>query len=362
MRPRCCCKICKERSAKAETFITKAVRTGERKMSRERGNAAIVGVGGCLPEKVLTNEELAQMFSVDAEWIEQRTGIKERRTADASQAASDLGVVAAERALAQAGISASEVDLIIVATTLGDMQTPSTACIIQERLGIKNVPAFDLSAACTGFVYALTVGAQFIANEFYRTILVIGVDLGSKMVNWSDRDTCILFADGAGAVLLRSAKPGYGFLAMQIGADGSGSRSLQIPAGGSRMPVTPEIIEAKLNKVCMNGFRIFSFAMKKIAEVTEQALTAAGIRKEDVNLIIPSQANLRIIEASMRLLEFPMEKVMVNLDKYGNMSAASIPIALGEAVADGRIKPGDVIVLTGVGAGTTWGSIVIRWG
>ena len=302
------------------------------------------------------------MLSIDAEWIEQRTGIKQRRIADASQAASDLGVIAAERALAQAGISANEVDLIIVATTSGDMQTPSTACIIQERLGIKNIPAFDLVSACSGFIYALTVGAQFIANEFYRTLLVIGVDLGSKALNWSDRDTCILLADGAGAVLLRPAQPEYGFLAMQIGADGSGSRYLQVPAGGSRMPVTPEIIEAKLHKVCMNGYEIFTFAIKKIAEVTEQALAAAGIRKEDVHMLIPSQANLRIIEAAARLLEFPMEKVMVNLDKYGNTTAASIPIALCEAVKEGRINPGDIIVLTGVGAGMAWGSIVMRWG
>lgn len=331
------------------------------KMPKERINAAIFGVGSCLPDKVLTNDELAQMFSIDAEWIEQRTGIKQRRIAAASQAASDLGLVAAERALAQAGISADEVDLIIVATSTGDMQLPATACIIQERLGLKNIPAFDLSAACTGFVYALTVGAQFIANEFYRTILVIGVDLASGILNWSDCNTSILLADGAGAVLLRPAKPGYGFLMMQIGADGAGSGSVQIPAGGSRTPVTPEIIEAKLNKVCMNGHEVFTFAMKKMAEVTEQALVSAGIRKEDITMIIPSQANIRIIEAAMRLLEFPMEKVMVNLEKHGNTMAAAIPIALREALEDDRIKPGDIIVLTGVGAGTTWGSIVMRW-
>ena len=332
------------------------------KMPRERINAAIFGVGCYLPNKVLTNEELAQMLSIDAEWIEQRTGIKQRRIAAASQAASDLGLVAAERALAQAGISADKVDLIIVATSTGDMQLPATACIIQERLGLKNVPAFDLSAACTGFVYALTVGAQFIANEFYRTILVIGVDLGSGILNWSDQNTSILLADGAGAVLLGPAKPGYGFVAMQIGADGAGSGSVLIPAGGSRTPVTPEIIAAQLNKVCMDGYEVFTFAMKKMAEVTEQALASAGIRKEDVHMLIPSQANIRIIEAATRLLEFPMKKVMANLEKYGNTMAASIPIALCEALEGGRIKPGDIIVLTGVGAGETWGAIVMRWG
>ena len=311
---------------------------------------------------MLTSDELARSLSIDAEWIRQRTGINERRIASASQAASDLGTAAAEKALAQAGISADELDLIIVATTSGDMQTPSTACIIQERLGVKNIPAFDLAAACSGFIYALTVGAQFIANEFYRTILVIGVDLGSGILNWSDQNTSILLADGAGAVLLGPAKPGYGFVAMQIGADGAGSGSVLIPAGGSRTPVTPEIIAAQLNKVCMDGYEVFTFAMKKMAEVTEQALASAGIRKEEVHMLIPSQANLRIVEAAARLFEFPMEKVMTNLNRCGNTIAASIPIALDEAVADDRINSGDIIVLTGVGAGTTWGAIVMRWG
>lgn len=310
---------------------------------------------------MLTNDELAQRLSIDADWIKQRTGIQERRIADASQAASDLGLAAAEKALAQAGICADELDLIIVTTTSNDMQTPSTACIIQERLGVKNIPAFDLAAACAGFIYALTVGAQFIANEFYRTILVIGVDLGSRVVNWSDRNTCILLADGAGAVVLRPARPGYGFLSMQIKADGSGAPFMQVPAGGSRLPITPEILEAKLNKACMNGHEIFTFAIKKIAEVTQQALESAGIHKDEVHLLIPNQANLRIIEAAARQLDFPMEKVMVNLDKYGNTGAASIPVALCEALENGRIQSGDRIVLTGVGAGMAWGSIVMRW-
>jgi 3-oxoacyl-[acyl-carrier-protein] synthase-3 len=333
-----------------------------KKISGNKIAAAICGVGAYLPAQVLTSEELAQRLAIDAEWIRQRTGINERRIAAASQAASDLGAAAAAKALAQAGISADEVDLIIVTTTSGDMQTPSTACIIQERLGVKNIPAFDLAAACSGFIYALTVGAQFIANEFYRTILVIGVDMGSRVLNWSDRDTSILLADGAGAVLLRPARPGYGFLSMELRADGAGAKYMQVPAGGSRLPVTHEIIDAKLHKAHMNGHEIFTFAIKKIAEVTQQALASAGIPKEAVHLLIPNQANLRIIEAAARLLEFPMEKVMVNLDRYGNTGAASIPIALCEAVESGRIQPGHIVVLTGVGAGMAWGSLVMRWG
>ncbi len=330
-------------------------------MINKRVKAGIVGIGVCLPDKVLTNDEIAKMVDTSDEWIQERTGIKERRIAEDSQAASDLGVIAAQRALAQAGVSADEVGLIIVATATADMQFPSTACIIQDRLGIKNIPAFDVTAGCTGFIYALTIAAQFIANDFCRTVLVIGTEVLSKVTNWTDRETCILLADGAGAVALQPTAQGSGILSMKIGSDGAGGKHLQLPAGGSRLPVTPELIEANRNKLHMDGPEVFKFAMKMLPEVTEQALALAGLRKDDIDLIVPHQANIRIIEAAARRLDLPMEKFMVNLDRYGNTSSASIPIAMHEALESGRIKSGDVVVLTGFGAGLTWGSIVMRW-
>lgn len=324
-------------------------------------SAGIIGVGMYAPEKVLTNAELAGMLNVTEEWIETMSGIRERHIAAPSQAASDLGAVAAQRALAQAGVSSDEVDLIIVSTSTPDMQFPSTACIIQERLGIKNVPAFDLTAVCSGFVYALTVGAQFIANEFYRTVLVIGTEAVSRVINWSDKDTCMLIGDGAGAVVLRQVPSGYGVLSAKLGADGSGASFMMVPAGGSRKPPTAEVIEKKMNKIQMNGQEVFKFAMKKLPEVTEQALELANLHTEDLKLIIPHQANRRIIEAAARRMELPMEKFMVNVERYGNTSSATIPIALHEALETGRIKSGDLIALTGFGGGLAWGSLIMRW-
>ena len=324
-------------------------------------SAGIIGVGMYAPEKVLTNAELAGMLNVTEEWIETMSGIRERHIAAPSQAASDLGAVAAQRALAQAGVSSDEVDLIIVSTSTPDMQFPSTACIIQERLGIKNVPAFDLTAVCSGFVYALTVGAQFIANEFYRTVLVIGTEAVSRVINWSDKDTCMLIGDGAGAVVLRQVPSGYGVLSAKLGADGSGASFMMVPAGGSRKPPTAEVIEKKMNKIQMNGQEVFKFAMKKLPEVTEQALELANLHTEDLKLIIPHQANRRIIEAAARRMDLPLEKFMVNVERYGNTSSATIPIALHEALETGRIESGDLIALTGFGGGLAWGSLIMRW-
>ena len=324
-------------------------------------NAGIIGVGMYAPEKVLTNAELARMLNTTEEWIEAMSGIKERHIAAPSQATSDLGTIAAQRALARAGVSPDEVDLIIVSTSTPDMQFPSTACIIQERLGIKNVPAFDLTAVCSGFVYALTVGAQFIANEFYRTVLVIGTEAVSRVINWSDKDTCMLIGDGAGAVVLRQVPSGYGVLSAKLGADGSGASFMMVPAGGSRKPATAEVIEQKMNKIQMNGSEVFKFAMKKLPEVTEQALELANLHTEDLKLIIPHQANRRIIEAAARRMELPMEKFMVNVERYGNTSSATIPIALHEALETGRIESGDLIALTGFGGGLAWGSLIMRW-
>ena len=324
-------------------------------------SAGIIGVGMYAPEKVLTNAELAGTLNTTAEWIETMSGIRERHIAAPSQAASDLGLVAAQRALARAGVSPDEVDLIIVSTSTPDMQFPSTACIIQERLGIKNIPAFDLTAVCSGFVYALTVGAQFIANEFSRTVLVIGTEAVSRVINWSEKETCMLIGDGAGAVVLRQVPAGYGVLSAKLGADGSGANFMMVPAGGSRKPATAEVIEKKMNKIQMNGQEVFKFAMKKLPEVTEQALKLANLYTEDLKLIIPHQANRRIIEAAARRMDLPMEKFMVNVERYGNTSSATIPIALHEALETGRIEAGDLIALTGFGGGLTWGSLIMRW-
>ena len=323
--------------------------------------AGIIGVGMYAPEKVLTNAELSGMLHTTEEWIESMSGIRERHIAAPSQAASDLGAIAAQRALARAGVSPDEVDLIIVSTSTPDMQFPSTACIIQERLGIKNVPAFDLTAVCSGFVYALTVGAQFIANEFYRTVLVIGTEAVSRVINWSDKDTCMLIGDGAGAVVLRQVPSGYGILSAKLGADGSGASFMMVPAGGSRKPATAEVIEQKMNKIQMNGSEVFKFAMKKLPEVTEQALELANLHTEDLKLIIPHQANRRIIEAAARRMDLPLEKFLLNVEHYGNTSSATIPIALHEALETGRIESGDLIALTGFGGGLTWGSLIMRW-
>ena len=324
-------------------------------------NAGIIGVGMYAPEKVMTNAELAGMLNITEEWIEAMSGIKERHIAAPSQAASDLGTVAAQRALARAGVSPGEVDLIIVSTSTPDMQFPSTACLIQERLGVKNIPAFDLTAVCSGFVYALTVGAQFIANEFYRTVLVIGTEAVSRVINWSDKDTCMLIGDGAGAVVLRQVPSGYGILSAKLGADGSGASFMMVPAGGSRKPATAEVIEQKMNKIQMNGSEVFKFAMKKLPEVTEQALELANLHTEDLKLIIPHQANRRIIEAAARRMDLPLEKFLLNVEHYGNTSSATIPIALHEALETGRIESGDLIALTGFGGGLAWGSLIMRW-
>ena len=327
----------------------------------EKINAGIAGIGVCVPKQVLTNDELAQMVDTSDAWIQERTGIRERRIAAPDQAASDLGVVAARQALANAGVTPQEIDLIIVATATPDMQFPATACLIAEKLGLDTTPAFDVAAGCTGFIYALTIGSQFIVNRFYRNVLVIGAEVLSKVTNWTDRETCILLADGAGAVVLRPVAADRGILAMKLGADGAGGKDLSLPAGGSRMPLTAEGLAANLNKLHMNGSEVFKFAMKMLPEVTGQVLALAGLKLDDVALIVPHQANLRIIEAAARRMDLPIDKFMVNLDRYGNTSSASIPIALHEALTTGRIKPGDVLVLTGFGAGLTWGALVLRW-
>jgi 3-oxoacyl-[acyl-carrier-protein] synthase-3 len=324
-------------------------------------SVGILGTGSYLPEKVLTNFDLEKMVDTNDEWITTRTGIRERRVVSKDMASSDLAYEASLKALERSGISADEIDLIIVATVTPDMSFPSTACILQERLGAKKAAAFDLSAACTGFLYGVTSAAQFIENGLYKYVLVIGVECLSKIVNWEDRNTCILFGDGAGAVVMGPAEEGYGFLSFELGADGSGGMLLAQPGGGSRIPPSVESLEQKQNLVTMNGKEVFKFAVRVMEQVSESVIEKAGFSKEDVDLLVPHQANLRIIDAARKRLGLSEDKVVVNLDKYGNMSSASIPVALDEAIQGNRIKKGDVVVLVGFGGGLTWAGSVIRW-
>lgn len=330
-------------------------------MPRELINAGIVGVGTYVPDRVLTNAQLEQMVDTNDEWICSRSGIRERRIASPEQATSDLAAVAAQRALADAGITAEEVDLIIVATNTPDMFFPATACLVQDRIGAKNAGAFDLAAGCTGFIYALTVGSQFIATGSCRTVLVIGAETLSRILNWEDRNTCVLFGDGAGAVVLKAAPEGSGILSFKLWSDGAGGPHLLIPAGGSRRPATRETVDGKLHSVQMNGREVFKFAVRIMGEAAEEVLAAAGLEKSDLDFFIPHQANIRIIESAAKRLGLPMEKVLVNVDRYGNTSTASIPLALEEAVHGGKIKRGDHIVMVGFGAGLTWGAVVMKW-
>lgn len=324
-------------------------------------SVGIVGVGSYVPERVLTNFDLEKMVETSDEWIVSRTGIKERRIAADHEASSDLAVRAAEKALDDAGLTAEEIDLIVVATITPDMSFPATACLVQDRLGATQAATFDLSAACTGFIYGITTAAQFISTGAYQHVLVIGVDCLSRIVDWEDRNTCVLFGDGAGAAVLAPVEDGYGLLSFDLGGKGAGGDLLKVEAGGSRLPASLETVEGKKHTIFMNGREVFKFAVKVMSHSTETALAKAELNKEDIDLFIPHQANIRIIESAMKRFGLPKEKVMVNLEKYGNMSAASIPVALSEALEQGRIQHGDIVVLCGFGGGLTWGSTVLKW-
>ncbi|MDD2401137.1 MAG: ketoacyl-ACP synthase III [Clostridia bacterium] len=330
-------------------------------MSHKLRSVGIVGLGSWLPEEIITNADLSRVVDTSDEWIKTRTGISERRKAAITEAASDLGTKAAQKALEDAGISAEEIDLIIVATVTPDMFLPSTSCIIQKNLGASKAAAFDLSAACSGFLYALAAGSQFIATGLYKTVLVVASEVLTKIINWEDRDTCVLFGDGAGAAILKPVEEGFGFLSFHLGADGTGGDYLQIPAGGSRKPASEETIKNKEHYMTMNGKEVFKFAVKIMGNASLEALEKAGLSKNDVDFFVPHQANTRIIDSAMKRLGLSSEKVYINLDKYGNMSGASIPVALDEAVKGGLIKHGDIVVLVGFGAGLTWGASVIKW-
>jgi 3-oxoacyl-[acyl-carrier-protein] synthase III len=324
--------------------------------------AAITGWGMAVPRRLVTNEELARRIDTSDEWIRSRTGITQRYIAGPDEPTSLLAAAAGREALARAGLAPEAVDTVIVATCTPDRPFPATACAVQQRLDIPRAGAFDLVAACSGFVYGLSVGSGLVRGGASRTLLLIAADIFTHLIDWEDRNTCVLFGDGAGAVVLQATDQPLGLLASNIGAWGGGETLMAVDAGGTLLPVTPERLEQRRQYVYMNGREIFKHAVRGMCESSEQAIAEAGVTLESIRLVVPHQANLRIIEAVAKRLSLPMERVFVNLDRYGNTSAASVPIALYEAAQQGRIAPGDLVLLTAFGGGLTWGSCVLRWG
>lgn len=321
----------------------------------------VLGVGSFAPEDVLTNHQLEKMVDTSDEWIRERTGIIERRIADADTATSDLAYEAGKRALESAGMAASELDLIIVATATPDMMFPATACLVQDRLGATRAAAFDMSAACSGFIFGLATADAYIKAGLCKRVMVIGAETVSKITDWTDRNTCVLFGDGAGAVVLGPADDGRGILSTHLHTDGSMSDLLYVPGGGSRIPATAESISKRLHYIKMRGNETFKVAVRALEEVVIEAIEHNGLKPSDIDVLVPHQANLRIIQATAKRLDMPMHKVVVTLQKYGNTSAASVPMALDEAVKDGRITDGKLVLLEAFGGGLTWASALIRW-
>jgi 3-oxoacyl-[acyl-carrier-protein] synthase III len=327
-----------------------------------RFGALLAGTGSFTPQRRLTNADLEKMVDTDNEWIVQRTGISERRIASESESTATLALEASRHALEAAKINADQIDLIIVATLTPDMPTPSTACILQEKLGIKHsIGAFDLAAACSGFVYSMAVATQFIKTGAFRNILVVGAETISRVVDYTDRSTCILFGDGAGAVVLSAVEdPGKGVQAFELGADGAGGPLLNIPAGGSRQPSSIESVQNHMHYLKMNGREVYKFAVQRMAMSLERAMQACNLTPDQVRLVVPHQVNQRVIDSATEKMGFPRDKVFINIDRYGNTSAASVPIALDEAVRTGRCGPGDWIIMVAFGAGLTWASATIK--
>jgi 3-oxoacyl-[acyl-carrier-protein] synthase III len=309
----------------------------------------------------MSNADLEKMLDTSDEWITQRTGIRERRVTEIGQTTASLATEAARKALAASGVSAGEIELIICATVTGDMVFPSTACFVQDALGVKDIPAFDVGAACSGFLYAISTGSAFIEAGRYRKVLVIGADNLSKLADYTDRGSCILFGDGAGAVVLQpSTQPGRGILYSFLCADGSGWDYIHVPAGGSRTPATHQTLDARDHYVKMKGRDVYKFAVDKMQWLLGDCMAKCGLSVADVDLLVPHQVNSRIIESAAGKYGFPMEKVFMNIDRYGNTSAASIPLALDEAVRSGQAKPGSLVILVAFGAGLTWAGAVVR--
>jgi 3-oxoacyl-[acyl-carrier-protein] synthase III len=322
--------------------------------ARSDMHVTITGLGAYAPERVVTNDELSQLVDTSDEWIMERTGIRERRIAADSEALSDLSLPAAKQALEQAGIEGADVDLLIVATVTPDMMFPSTSALLADQLGAEDAAAYDLSAGCTGFMYAIVQAYGMVASGLSQRALVVGGDVLSRILDWSDRSTVVLFGDGAGAVVLeQSEKPG--FLAFELGADGAGGEHLWLPGSGSRRFDDPEQF------VKMNGREVFKFATRVLVTSAEAVLERYGASIEDVDVYVPHQANVRIIDHATKKLGIPSERVVINVDRYGNTSSGSIPLALTEAQADGRLRAGNLVLMTGMGAGLTWGSALMRW-
>lgn len=330
-------------------------------MNNDQFGVGIIGVGSALPEKIVKNCDLEKMVDTSDEWISQRTGISERRILDKDVPIYTIGVIAAQKALEDAGIPATELDLIIVATAAADYSTPSSACIIQGEIGATKAAAFDMNAACAGFVYALTTAEQFIKTGYYKNILIIGMEGMSKVTDWEDRNTCVLFGDGAGAVILGKVDAGYGILATDLGADGAAWKTITIPSSHiSEEDISKRIHENK-RVIWMDGSEVFKFAVKAFVQSSEKVIANADLTMEDIRYIIPHQANIRIIDGAAKRLKIPAEKVFKNIHKYANMSAATIPVALDEVVKSGTLKKGDNLVFVAFGGGLTWSGMLIKW-
>jgi 3-oxoacyl-[acyl-carrier-protein] synthase-3 len=321
---------------------------------------SITGLGSHVPERVMTNDELSTMMETSDEWITERTGIKERRIAAPEEALSDLALPAARQALEDAGVQGSELDLVIVATVTPDMAFPATAAIIAEQLGAHEAGAYDLSAGCTGFMYAVAQAYGMLAGGLAQRALVVGGDVLSKILDWNDRGTAVLFGDGAGAVVMERVGEG-GFLGFELGADGSGGPQLYLPAGGSRTPATSESVAERLHFVQMNGREVFKFATRVLVSSAEAVLAECGRTIDEVDVYVPHQANVRIIDYATQKLGIPHDRVVIDVDRYGNTSSGSIPLALADAKSDGRLAAGRLVLMTGMGAGLTWGSGLIEW-
>lgn len=328
-------------------------------MSERR--ASITSLGRYVPDRVVTNADLEKIVNTSDEWIRTRTGIRERRYVEPGTPTSSIALRAAQECLERRGIGADEVELIIVATVTPDMLFPATACVLQNKLGAKRAWGFDVSAACSGFTYALTLGAQFVLTGAHAKVLVVGADVMTSILDYQDRTTCVLFGDGAGAVLLEPAQDGTGILDYMNEVDGSGICFLNMPAGGSARPATFETVEKRLHFIKQEGQHVFKYAVRKMADVSKQIVERNGFAPEQVDLLVAHQANVRIIDAAQQRLGLPDAKVVKNIDRYGNTTAATIPLALGTALDEGRLKKGDLVVLTAVGAGFTVGAVLLRW-
>ena len=331
------------------------------KFNFEGRSCSITGVGSYVPEKILTNADLEKLVHTSDDWITTRTGIKERHMAAKDEFTSDMAAKAAQRAMKMAGVTASQIDLIIVATITPDMPFPATACFVQQKIGAKRAAAFDLEAACSGFIYGLEIGQQFIMSRTHDTVLVIGAEKLSAITDWKDRNTCVLFGDGAGAAVLQNRENSHGLLTALMGADGGKANLLFMPAGGSRCPATRESVDARQHFLHMNGKETFKNAVQAMCSAAQEVLRRCEVDITRIKCVIPHQANRRIIDAVGERLGATPEQMFINVNRYGNTSAASVAIALDEAVASGKIQRGDLILLVVFGAGLTWGAAVIEW-